>query len=210
MSDLDPKSSRLIDLTKRMDDALGIYAEDGYSDPPLVIEDWCSIMERGFRVSRLELGTQTGTHIDAPAHFAEGAATLDALDPAALIGPYLALRPSDWANEAAWRAAAGRHRGEGILFLLADTPTAALPEAAFDRFLALGCPVWATASEIDIPGAPALHFHQRLAERGIYLIEDLDREAAREVSDTGEMIALPLRLIGTSGAPCRVVIRTAG
>ena len=32
-------------------------------------------------------------------------------------------------------------------------------------------------------------------------------EAARPLPDRGEMIAAPLRLIGTSGAPCRVLAR---
>ncbi|HEY7475250.1 MAG TPA: cyclase family protein, partial [Vicinamibacterales bacterium] len=38
-------------------------------------------------VSRLTLGTHTGTHIDAPRHMIEGAPTLDQLPLDALIGP---------------------------------------------------------------------------------------------------------------------------
>lgn len=198
---------RVIDLTKRLDADLEIYAEGGYSDPPFVVEEWCSVAERGFRVSRLALGTQTGTHIDAPAHFVEGGATLEMLDPTALIGPYLAVRPEDWADEAAWRAVAARHSGEAILFLLAVAATVEMPQPALEAFLTLDCPVWVTTSEIDIPGAPPLHFHRALADAGIYLVEELDRDAAGDVPDGGEIIALPLRLVGTSGAPCRVLVR---
>lgn len=37
-------------------------------------------------VSRWRIGAHTGTHIDAPAHFVDGAKTVDQVDPGALIG----------------------------------------------------------------------------------------------------------------------------
>ncbi|MGH7778179.1 MAG: cyclase family protein, partial [Candidatus Dormibacterales bacterium] len=55
-------------------------------------------------VSRLELGAHTGTHVDAPVHFVEGARGVDSLPLEALIGPCLVvaaqppgleLRPQD-------------------------------------------------------------------------------------------------------------------
>ncbi|HEY8199900.1 MAG TPA: cyclase family protein [Actinomycetota bacterium] len=42
-------------------------------------------------VSQLRLGTHTGTHVDAPAHFFDGAATADALPLDALIGDALVV-----------------------------------------------------------------------------------------------------------------------
>jgi kynurenine formamidase len=38
-------------------------------------------------------------------------------------------------------------------------------------------------------------------------VEDLDQHAAHLLSGFGEMFALPLRLTGVSGSPCRVVVR---
>src|SRR5437763_10834782 len=38
-------------------------------------------------VSKLELSVHTGTHVDAPAHFIDGAAGIDALPLGALVGP---------------------------------------------------------------------------------------------------------------------------
>ncbi len=61
--------TEIIDLTRKLDESLSIYSGGGYSDPPLLVESWCAIEEQGFKVSRLSMGTQTGTHIDAPAHF---------------------------------------------------------------------------------------------------------------------------------------------
>jgi arylformamidase len=69
----------IIDLTKSLDENLFIYTSGNYSDPHLQIEVWCTVQEQGYKVSRLSMGTQTGTHIDAPVHFIAGGATLEAL-----------------------------------------------------------------------------------------------------------------------------------
>jgi arylformamidase len=38
-------------------------------------------------VSRIDLGVHTGTHVDAPLHFVDGAAAVEALDLDVLVGP---------------------------------------------------------------------------------------------------------------------------
>ena len=38
-------------------------------------------------VSALSLGSHTGTHVDAPSHFLDGAPGVDSLPPEALVGP---------------------------------------------------------------------------------------------------------------------------
>jgi arylformamidase len=56
-------------------------------DPGLEIQQW-SALARGdsANVSALHFGAHTGTHVDAPAHFVEGARKIDALSLNALIG----------------------------------------------------------------------------------------------------------------------------
>ncbi|MBN1205594.1 MAG: cyclase family protein [Myxococcaceae bacterium] len=41
----------------------------------------------GYYIRQLEIGEHTGTHVDAPAHFAAGSAPVDKLPPEALMGP---------------------------------------------------------------------------------------------------------------------------
>ncbi|MGW8180154.1 MAG: cyclase family protein, partial [bacterium] len=77
-----------IDLTKPLTRSTRPYQNGAYKDPPFKISGWCRIREKGFWVSKLEMGTQTGTHIDAPAHFLEGAETLEKLDISTCFGPY--------------------------------------------------------------------------------------------------------------------------
>lgn len=76
------------DLTRVIDPALPPYRHGDYADPAVVIRPWASVAQQGFATQAISLGTQTGTHIDAPAHFIDGAATLDALPAAALMGRY--------------------------------------------------------------------------------------------------------------------------
>src|SRR5262245_10582041 len=74
-------------------------------------------------VSRMELGSHTGTHLDAPRHFLDGAAGADALPLDALVGPALVADaralPGDL--DAAALAALGLPEGtERVLFRTHD------------------------------------------------------------------------------------------
>jgi kynurenine formamidase len=198
---------KLIDLTKPLNHETAIYRDRDYSDPAFRMDEWCTVETQGFRVSRLALGTQTGTHIDAPAHFLDGGDTLETLGVERLIGRYFHVSAQELADEAMCGAALGRYGSETIVFLASNAAQVTLPQRAVSDLIALGCPVWAVACEIEIEQGPPFLFHRLLAKAGIYLIEDLELEAAGKVPRQGELIALPLRLEGVSGAPCRVVVR---
>jgi kynurenine formamidase len=194
-----------IDLTKVIDENLEIYTEGQYSDPPFQVEPWSTIQGQGYKVSRLCLGTQTGTHIDAPAHFCADGASLEALPVEALMGKYL------WLDIHAAEKDCGKgfgYRSEAILFLTSEVSSLPeIPEGLFEALLQLPCRVWVIARGISIIGREAFYFNRRLAEAGKYLVEDIDEVAAKRIRVGGEMLALPLRLTQVSGSPCRVVVR---
>src|SRR5689334_465210 len=57
------------------------------SDPAVEISDWRSLSNGdGANVSMLNFGAHTGTHVDAPAHFIDGAKKIEVLDLEVLIG----------------------------------------------------------------------------------------------------------------------------
>lgn len=196
----------VLDLTRRMDAGLTIYADEGYSDPPFESADWCTVASHGFRVSALKLGTQTGTHIDAPAHFDAAGATLDALPVDRLLGRYFLVELGARSDARSIIDACRAFADEAILFVRTPRDPARLDRPGLDRLLALPPRVWVVDGAIEIAGPP-LEFHRLIAAAGIYLVEDLDRDAARAVRAGGEIVALPLALVGTSGAPCRVIVR---
>src|ERR1041384_8040642 len=74
----------IYDITVPIRSGMPIYE----GDPSLRIEAW-SDLSRGdsANVSFLHLGAHTGTHVDAPAHFIQGAGKTDALPLEVLIGP---------------------------------------------------------------------------------------------------------------------------
>lgn len=198
--------AEVLDLTRVLDEHLTIYTSGSYSDPPLQVETWCTVEQQGYAVARLRMGTQTGTHIDAPAHFVSGGTTLEALPVQALMGRYL------WVDLAHLRppeldALSRGHTAESMLFLASpEAARAEISDEVLDFLLALPCMVWISSGEVRVSGHDGLYFHRALAEAGRYLVEDVDEQAARRVRPGGELIALPLRLSGVSGSPCRVVV----
>ena len=206
--------ARLIDLTRTIDSDLEIYSDDAYRDPDFCAETWCSVESQGYWVSKLTLGTQTGTHIDAPAHFKTGGATLETLAVEHLLGPYFLVDLHRIGDTPQFDNAMGGYSGQSILFLTShpalDNNTSQqvmdLTLEQLNRLCALGAKVWVVVSSVHVRGKDPLFFHAQLAEQGIFLIEDLDPEAARKVQPGGELIALPLRLTGVSGSPCRVLV----
>src|SRR5262245_50265566 len=74
---------RLIDVTLPLSSALRGFP----GDPPVRLEPHHKMSAGApFNVSRLTTGTQAGTHVDAPAHFVEGGATVDLLPLEILMG----------------------------------------------------------------------------------------------------------------------------
>jgi kynurenine formamidase len=199
-------STDIIDLTRKLDENLYIYSDGTYSDPPLLIEDWCSVQRQGYKVSRVSLGTQCGTHIDAPSHFLEGGADLGALPVEALMGKYCLLDLDEIARSGNTDF---DYRNEPILFLKSSAGIE-ISEEVFNSLLALPCRVWVIIYDVSIRGRDIFHFNRALAEADKYLVENVDEQAAMQVKSGGEILALPLNLIATSGAPCRVVVRQAG
>ncbi|MFC3995922.1 cyclase family protein [Nocardiopsis sediminis] len=64
-----------------------------------VFEDTHSIGEHGFYSRNVTLGEHVGTHIDAPAHYVEGGATIEEMPVESLVAPLCVLHIADRAAE---------------------------------------------------------------------------------------------------------------
>jgi arylformamidase len=202
------KTFTLIDLTRPLDDSISIYRAGDYYDPPFRCSEWSTLTEKGFCVSRVELGTQTGTHVDAPAHFVAGGMPLDSLPVERLMGPYFLLDLPRRCDRKTAEDRLAAYSREPILFLRTNLGEACqLTRDALEALIELPSEVWVLSGAAAIEKAPEFEFNRFLAKAGKFLIEDIDEAAAATVPQRGEIIALPLRLVGTSGAPCRVVVR---
>lgn len=202
------KNNVIIDLTKPLDTSFIPYSYGSYSDPPFELSEWSTVRRDGFRVSRMSLGSQSGTHIDAPAHFMENGVVLDALPPGRFLGRFflmnVALAPS--LSEVLMSLAG--YTTEDILFLRTpENQSATLSREAVRRILLLPPVVLALSGDIVIEHSDPLEFHRMVAGSAKFLVEDLDEKAAHRITGNSEMFIFPLRVVGASGSPCRVLVR---
>jgi arylformamidase len=166
-------------------------------------------------VGCVSLSVHTGTHTDAPYHFADDGKTVEALDLAAYVGPARVVdmrnRPLIRVEDLAWADFAHRPR----LLLRTDAWT------AYDRFpgqipvLDADVPAWLASRGVvllgvDVPSVDPLDskdlpIHHALGRHGIAILENL--RLTDVPPGAYELIALPLKLAGADGAPVRAVLR---
>jgi arylformamidase len=169
-------------------------------------------------LTHLDLSAHTGTHVDAPAHFVAGAATLDDLAADALVGPARVLAIADPHRVTATELGRARlRRGERVLLRTANSARGILhaPFAADYVALDLGAArllaargvraVGIDALSIGAPGGEGEEVHRVLFAAGIWVVEGLDLAAAP--AGRIDLVCLPLRLAGAEGAPARVMVR---
>jgi arylformamidase len=193
-------------------------------DPGIEISDWRSLSNGdGVNVTGLSLGAHTATHVDAPAHFIEGARKVDSLDLNVLIGEAEVIEvPEDY-------------RAIPEEFVLSHCP----PDATRILFKTRNSAFWSEPklefrtdfTYLDLEAAKTLaqrgakligidylsiekyasekhETHLALLSHGVVILEGLN------LSDVPagkyELICLPLRLHSNKGdgAPARVVLRT--
>lgn len=168
-------------------------------------------------VSRLIMGTHTGTHVDAPQHFFDGSAPVDTLALDLLLGRARVVDvPRRGGITAEDLAGAGLRED---LRVLLKTPNSALwngiafkqdythlTEAAARYLVDQGVKVvgidYLSIEQFKKAGAPA---HRALLSQGVIIIEGLNLSEAEP--GMYELYCLPLRIAGADGAPARVVLK---
>jgi arylformamidase len=159
----------------------------------------------------------TGTHVDAPVHFVEGAPGIDSIPVETLVGPCLVvaadppgldLRPEDLPATDHIR----------ILFKTRNSKRWGAGDQPFDtQFVAVGTQLAARLVHegkrlvgvdylsVESYHAPFEHpVHHALLEARIVVVEGLDLSRV----EPGEYVlyCLPLKLVGSDGAPARTIL----
>lgn len=211
---------RIIDVSVPIYERTPIYP----GDPHIEIEQWAAI-SRGdaANVSMLHLGAHTGTHLDAPAHFIEGAPSLSSLALDVLIGEarVLEIAGEVRAIEASHITAQTLDGARRVLFKTRNSAFWANPAEGFRTDFTYIAPDAARALvelgvrlvgidylSVERFKSDGFETHTTLLSNGVVILEGLD---LREVAGgTYELICLPLRIAGGSGdgAPARAVLRS--
>lgn len=183
-------------------------------DPPVSVMPAKSI-ERGdaSNLSRLDLGSHTGTHVDAPRHFIPGAPGVDSLAPAILVGKArLCQLPEAHHLDRALLEGLGLG---GVSRLLLGTRNANLPVGTDYAYLSGDAAAYLVALGVKLVGIDYLSIeehgrkghpiHQTLLSAGVVIIEGLDFKGVPP--GDYELMCLPLKLKDADGAPARVFLR---
>ena len=205
------------DITVPIRSAMPVYE----GDPGVKIDPWSAFAKGdSSNVSMLSFGAHTGTHVDAPAHFVEGARRIDALSLDVLIGPARVLRVPDDLNEIDPEFI---NRGdlsgvERVLFHTRNSTfwnegfrkdfTHLLPEAAqllVDRGIKL---VGTDYLSIEKFHSGHHRTHLTLLSNNVVIVEGLNLSEVPE--GDYELICLPIKIAegAGDGAPARAVLRT--
>jgi kynurenine formamidase len=197
---------RLIDLTAPLNAYTFVYEDvNGSRDPAYSAEPWATIAEHGYSVHRLEMGTHTGTHIDAPAHFHVGARTVDQILPDELAGPAVVIDVRSLARvtAAVLRPYSGLSLDGGVpLFLVPDSGVLLSEDAVAAVISWQPRVILFTGQFLD--EHERYHHNRAWLGADIPLVTDLQPRAAARVRDGDLLIVAPLALEGMDGAPCRV------
>jgi arylformamidase len=170
-------------------------------------------------VSELRLGSHAGTHVDPPAHFLEGGATIDALSLETLVGPAVVadLRGAEVIGPAeldALELPVGTERllcrtrnselwSRGRIEFPDDYVAVTRDGARWlvERGLRL---VGVDFLSVERDGPPDFPVHRTLLGGGVVIVEGLDLSTVDPGPYT--LVCAPLKILGGDGAPARALL----
>jgi arylformamidase len=188
-------------------------------DPTVHLERAQSMSDGAIcNVSRLDFGVHSGTHIDAPVHFIDGAGGVEDAGFDLLVGPaeVVDARDIDGAFDAAaidrMAIPAGTTR---LIFLSRNSDLWSLPgfsttfagvtldgaRALIERGVRLVGADYLSIAPFDSPVAT----HVALLKAGVIVVEGLDLRGVEPGSY--DLIVLPLRIPGCDGGPARAILQ---
>jgi len=184
-----------------------------YPGDPVVRIERVSAIARGdvANVSRLDFGVHSGTHIDAPLHFIDGAPGAESLSLDVLMGPVEVIDATDVVGDlGADVVARVSESAERVIFKTRNSELwasdsfadgfAKLTETAARALVERGIRlVGIDYLSVGDPGA-----HHALLGAGVVAIEGLDLRGVEP--GAYRLACLPLRLVGSDGAPARAVL----
>jgi arylformamidase len=210
---------RIYDVSVPLSNDLPTYP----GDPGIQIRNWLTLANGDdANVTFLNFGAHTGTHVDAPSHFIEGAGKVESLDLEVLIGEaHVVEVPKDRhvIDEEFVNATCARDAAR-ILFKTRNSEFWSEPQPQFHTdftYLDLRAAQALAERGVKLIGIDYLSIekfesdnetHRALLSRGVVILEGLNLSDVP--AGSYELICLPLRLRSDKGdgAPARAVLRS--
>jgi arylformamidase len=207
---------KIIDVTVPIRSGMIVYE----GDPPVQRTLAQSIAGGAIcNVSRLACGVHTGTHIDAPVHFIEGAAGIEATPLDALIGDACVVDATGITADIDAVTLSRLAIPADATRLLFKTPNSrlwerdafspdffGLAEDAARELVRRGVRLVGIDYLSIAPKADPAPTHIALLSAGVVIVEGLDLRAV--TPGAYRLVCLPLLLEGSDGAPARALLTT--
>jgi arylformamidase len=168
-------------------------------------------------VSRIDFGSHTGTHVDAPRHFFDDGAGADTLPLDVLMGPALLIAVEPDLMAVTTEQLRGYDLTHVTRLLIRTRNSGFIRERDFHQnftYLAPDGAAYLVEQGVKLVGVDYLSVeqfhsghhrtHRTLLGQGVVIIEGLD--LSEPPPGVYELRCLPLRLTGLDGAPARAVL----
>ena len=208
---------RLVDLSFDIYDKAPTFGPD----PKTAVLPHLKIQDFNYNITQLIISTHLGTHLDAPFHFFDDGVTVDNLDVRRGFGPALVL---DFSHKEPKEAitiadleAYGEKIGKGSRLIFFTNWDKKFPDPAYfgeQPYLTVEACEWLAQKGVicvalDMPTVYPAEYtpaHHALLNKDaqVLIIEGL-RGLERLQNEEVILIALPLRIQGRDGSPCRAM-----
>lgn len=207
------KPKKIIDISLPLSNATVVYP----NNVPLTIETHAHMPEATTHLSKITMGTHTGTHIDAPMHAVIDAPTLDQIPLEIFVG---VCRVVDATHRRPGECVKKEDIGEvvkGDRILIKTSNSIRGFDKFYDDYVYLDGDAadWLAEESVGLVGIDYLSIKQKgskdqrphtsLLEKNIPIIEGIN------LNHVGpghyELICLPLKFIGIEGGPARIILR---
>ena len=200
-----------VDLSHSMADGDHPYP----GDPPTVIKQWASLEREQFRLKQLSFGSHSSTHMDSPSHLINEGRCLDSYEISSFFHQAFVLHVENVSYIGKEQVRIIPSGITAVLFYTGwqdrwdsdryyEDPPLLLREAA-TLLLERGIRLFGfDSSSCDMLSSKSLPIHHQIfSYEGLILenLTNLDKVVGRTVS----LVALPLRMHDSDGAPTRVI-----
>jgi arylformamidase len=205
------KYQKIIDISVELNQDTPIYP----GNPNLEIETIKS-SKTGSVLSKIIMGTHTGTHIDAPSHVFEGSKGMETYPIETFIGECRVLDCTNEKLSISIDILITKNIKKGERILLKTSNSKKISGPFFEDFVFLSPDAAKYLADIGVllvaidyfsikqKGSPDNRPHEELLKKNIAIIEGVDLSQAEEGNYS--LMALPLKLSKLDGAPARVVL----
>jgi len=210
---------KAVDLTHELHNGMPIYPGDPF--PSFV--SYATLEKDGVNMTKLTLGSHTGTHIDAPRHFIPNGISIDQIPTTKLFGEAyvtdMSSKPigSGITGQDLCQNLDGRILEDDIVIIYTGCSEHWGEESVRSNYTYLtgDAAEYLVSKKIRAIGidflsverfrAPDPVTHKTLLGNGIFILESLSRATRQFVGKRILMICMPIKLQNGDGAPSRVI-----